>query len=1207
MRGRWLGIGPFALLIAFWACSGSRGERVGSECLTNSECDDGTSCESGTCVESLSASASVTGKVAGAPSTVRIEQRGEAEQVCEQKKAGLVCRVEPSASLVLFAPEVEGHRFVEWTGPTACKSKKPELKLKKVEKNLECTANYVRRLSVSGEIENGEELSVRAFTQSEFAECEESRCVVDRGQSVVLLAPERDGYRIAGFEGEGCEEQDGYSVTVTPQDADVTCIALYVESLTVRGQLQGIAPELLASGDVAVRAISAAPESLCQGQLCGVDPGQSVTLIAPLVPGYRFAGWTGDESCASSEPEIEVLDVRNNVLCTADYVRRVKVQAVSEGADAELTVSADAGFPDCFNEACEVDEGTTVTLLAGTVAGYRLRDWSGEGCTAGSGSSAIVREPWEDRTCVANFVEGVAVSGTVLNAEAEVEARSSSDGAECEGGRCVITPGGAVTLTAPSLPGRAFRGWSGDRGCTGTALTITLSDVTESKDCRATFAPRYRASGRALPLAGGRVEASATAGNPRCSGAGCEVDEGATVQLTATAEPNYRFTGWTGGGACTGSAARLQLTRLASNVTCSANFIARIEVAGEVAPSGAATIRATTRTAAAVCSDAACVVDAGSNVTLTATAADGWRFVRWTGCGNAALTDSLLLVNPTSSMRCVANYERITYVMTADSSAGGSAEVQTRNCVGASCRAEHGSSATFTARPNAGYQFVAWSGGCSGPSAMVTVANVRSNVRCTAGFERIPLNARSQVSLVGAGATTARSSTSGSRCSGDSCTVPYGGSVSFEASENTGYRFTGWSGCGQVSGRTITLSNLTDHVTCNATFEVITYRVRGVANAGGTVTCADGCTVQHGRTTTLTASPNIGYFFARWSGVGCPASPYAITVGPVTADTTCTASFERYTYQVVGVASPAGGGSVSCANGCPVKHGDAQSLTATPATGYRFVEWLPTGGCPASTSPTISLSPVVNSTTCTASFARVTYRVTGAVATGGGGSVSCANGCTVSHGDPQALTATPATGYRFVDWSGTGCPASTSPSITIGAVTANTTCTARFAVITYPVYGVASPGVGGSVSCAGGCSVAHGGSTTLTAVSNPGYRFLRWNCPGPQSPSITVANVTAATTCTATFVRQYTVTVTGTPPEWGFATCGPAANGAGTCVVDEGSSIQVRAVPIYDTGSYLEEWTGNCTFEGDTTNLLTVPSVRSDLNCTAHFDVPFFQ
>lgn len=965
--------------LALLACSGSRGERVGSVCLTDEECGPGGVCEAQICTDSASAStaASVTGRIAGAPEGARIEQRAEDDQACEPKKSGLVCSVAKGARLVLIAPEIEGYRFVEWTGAGACKSKKRELELKKVDASLECTANYVRQLRVTGVVGDDEGALVLASAEGEFAKCEGNSCLVDRGQTVTLTAPQRDGLRITGFEGEGCEAIEGYRVTVTPDADDVVCTASYVESLTVRGQVQGIAEADLARAQVVAN--SPSETALCAEQSCAVDPGQSVTLLAPEVEGYRFAGWTGDPGCASSDAEITLPEVGANLVCTADYVRRFRVRGVSEGAEAMITARADSGFPACEGDTCEVDEGVTVTLLAGTVRGYRLERWSGEGCTAGSGSSASAHEVHEDRTCTAHFVEGVAVSGTVVNAEAEVDATSSSDGAECEGGRCVITPGGAVALTAPNLPGRTFVGWSGDEGCTGRALSITLSDVRDSADCLATFAPRYTGEGKPIPTAGGRVVASASAGNPRCSGAACEVDEGSSVVLTATAADRFRFTGWTGGGACTGSNARLELRNLRANLTCNANFIARIQVSGTVAPSGAATVTATSLTSSAQCSGASCTVDSGSNVLLTAREAAGYRFTRWSGCGNALnpllAGNPLLVAGPTTDERCTANFERITYTLTAEAGTGGSAQVRTGNCSSTSCTAEYGASATFTATPATGYQLASWDGECRGTNNSVSVASVRANMICSASFERVPVTASGAPSPAGGGSVTARSSTTGNRCGGASCTVPYGGAVTLEASANTsaGYDFVRWSGCtGQANGASITLSNLNANTTCTANFQLRSYTVYGAVgpSGAGSASCMSGCQVTHGSRVTFVANANTGYRFDRWSGSGCPTGGAEISF-TATGGLTCTANFVRQ-YKVT-VLTDGSGGTASCGSGgqnvCWVDAGTSVPLRATQGSGAGDAPFYSWEGCQvAQQTPNSSVGPLYDDVVCTAVF-----------------------------------------------------------------------------------------------------------------------------------------------------------------------------------------------------------------------------------------------
>jgi hypothetical protein len=992
-------------------------------------------CEAARCVQIDSASVEARGAVEGAPPGVRVEQQVVGSEVCEERGTKLVCRLERGSKVVLVAPEVEGHRFTGWAGPKACVGSQRVLELSDVVENTECVARYVRRLRVSGSVDGEAGALVVASAEGEFASCDQSSCVVDRGTRVTLTAPQRDGFRLGAFEGEGCDPAEGYRTTVTPLDNDVTCSATYIESLTVRGELQGVdAADAEATG-ARIVASSPAPSALCEAELCAIDPGESVVLLAPEIAGYRFRGWIGDERCSGGAAELTLSDVRTNFVCSADYVRRYTARAKSEGAMAVLSASSEGGFATCDGAACEVDQGSTVTFIASTVRGYRLRDWTGEGCSGGSGSSALARDVHRDVACTARFVEGVAVSGTVVNAQATVVAASSSPGASCADGRCAIDVGGTVTLTAPALDARTFRGWSGDPECTGTSRTLTLSDVSESKDCLATFAPRHQAQGRAAPATGGSVVASSSAGNARCNGALCEVDEGGAVVLTATANANFRFTGWSGGGACSGSSPRLELRDLRASIICNANFVGRIVVSAAVAPAAAGSVAATSLSPGAQCSGASCTVDTGADVMLRASAADGYRFTRWSGCGNAlALANNpLLLVGPTNNERCTANFERLAYTVTATATAGGSVTGTSagQTCANGRCTVVHGEGASFTASAAAGYNFSGWSGCVTSSERTIELANVTGDATCRAAFSRIQLT----VSAIAGSGGSVSASTGGAQCMNARCSIDYGADVALTATAQAGVEFVNWSGCSTSSERIITLNDVMSSQTCTANFRALEYTVRGAVTAagGGTVSCATGCTVRHGGSIALTASANTaqGYRFARW--VDCtPATNNPLTVANVTADRTCTASFERVPVTVSATAAPVGTGGVRVASAgttcgaasCTVPSGSRVTISATPIdANHRFLRWSGSG-C-AGTNPELILPSVSANLACTANFERYRWNVSWEasntltpvqLAVSG---ASCANGrCTKVVERGETVTAT----LRFNTPTTTGIP-----------------------------------------------------------------------------------------------------------------------------------------------------------------------------------------
>jgi hypothetical protein len=72
---------------------------------------------------------------------------------------------------------------------------------------------------------------------------------------------------------------------------------------------------------------------------------------------------------------------------------------------------------------------------------------------------------------------------------------------------------------------------------------------------------------------------------------------------------------------------------------------------------------------------------------------------------------------------------------------------------------------------------------------------------------------------------------------------------------------------------------------------------------------------------------------------------------------------------------------------------------------------------------------------------------------------------------------------------------------------------------TWTITATANPVQGGTVTCAPN-PVAHDGSSTCTATSNPGYAFIRWSgdCAGTAGPTCTLNHITSAKTVTANLI-----------------------------------------------------------------------------------------
>ena len=108
----------------------------------------------------------------------------------------------------------------------------------------------------------------------------------------------------------------------------------------------------------------------------------------------------------------------------------------------------------------------------------------------------------------------------------------------------------------------------------------------------------------------------------------------------------------------------------------------------------------------------------------------------------------------------------------------------------------------------------------------------------------------------------------------------------------------------------------------------------------------------------------------------------------------------------------------------------------------------------------------------------------GGTATGGG---------SFTYGETCNLTATPNTGYAFVNWTKNGTVVSNNANYSF-TVTDNGNYVAHFAVARYTITVLAQPAEGGNFYGAGTYDYGH--VVTLRAIAHEGYEFINWTRNG---------------------------------------------------------------------------------------------------------------
>ena len=335
-------------------------------------------------------------------------------------------------------------------------------------------------------------------------------------------------------------------------------------------------------------------------------------------------------------------------------------------------------------------------------------------------------------------------------------------------------------------------------------------------------------------------------------------------------------------------------------------------------------------------------------------------------------------------------------------------------------------------------------------------------------------------------------------------------------------------------------------------------------------------TVQYGGTATCTATllantQQYSYTFDGWyEGSTKVGSALALSVANISTARSFTAKGKRITnqYTLSTKITPTGGGTITGAG--KVDWGTKLSVTATPATGYNFTNWVYRSTSYTDNPYTVT---VTQNETIEAVFTLKKYRITTSAAyrvaesgdfTAGttGGTVTAS--ADYNHGSTVSLVASPATGYSFEGWyEGTTLVYSgTTYSFT---ATQARTLVGRFQRRWFTITFTA--GTGGKVAPTS-ARVQWGGSASSTATANTGYTFSGWS-DGTKTATISKTNIQADASYAASFgIDTYVVTYVA---DTGIASVDPTSQS-----VEHGSNASGSTATV-STGYDFSGW-----YEGST-------------------------
>jgi len=355
-----------------------------------------------------------------------------------------------------------------------------------------------------------------------------------------------------------------------------------------------------------------------------------------------------------------------------------------------------------------------------------------------------------------------------------------------------------------------------------------------------------------------------------------------------------------------------------------------------------------------------------------------------------------------------------------------------------------------------------------------------------------------------------------------------------------------------------------------ANFAINRCAVNYIAGANGFIDGALNQTVDYGSSSSeVTAKPNLGYHFLKWSDELLTATRSEVDVK---GDVALTAIFAINSYSLTYKATH--GGNVSGAISQSINYNENGSeVTAEADEHYHFVSW--SDGVTTASRQDLTVSDNID---VTANFAIDSYSVVfdldGKGVRNGGGALTQ----TIEYGNsafPPSVKSD--VGYKFESWDRS-----------FSLVTSDITVVAQYSLVNYNAS--YSAGANGAISGIQNQKVPFGGnSQSVTAVPNSGYSFVNWSDESVENPRQDI-NVIGDIDVIASFTinSSFKLTVNG---------------GAGDGLFPEGSITNITA-DAPRVGKAFKNWSSSSAsghFEDETAMSTKYTMANEDVVITANY------
>ncbi|MCL2042180.1 MAG: leucine-rich repeat protein, partial [Bacteroidales bacterium] len=849
--------------------------------------------------------------------------------------------------------------------------------------------------------------------------------------------------------------------------------------------------------------------------------GASVTVVTGPINCYKFTGWTKNDVLVSTNFSYQFEVTEDYCPCTLvanfeiiKYDVSIIATDPTEGT-AAITSPNSSGTYDC---------GESITVEATPTTCYKFVEWRDENDKFVSTANPLTFIINKDTTLVAIFE---IIKYDVIIAANPIEGSVTGDGTyDCDD---------EVTVEATPTTCYDFVEWrDGNNNFVSTANPLTFF-IDQDTTLVAVFVIKEY---DVIIIAANPIEGSVTGDGT--------YDCGDEVTVEATPTTCYSFVEWQDGNGNFVSTANPLVFYIDQDTTLVAIFeIIEYDVITMANP--------VEGTAAITSPNSSGTYDCDDEITVEATPTICYDFVEWQdGNGNFVSDDNpfTFVIDQDTTLVAVFIIKEYDVIIIAANPIEGSVTGDgTYDC---------GDEVTVEATPTICYSFVEWQ---DGNGNFVSTANplvfyIDQDTTLVAIFEIIKYDV-----------ITIADPIEGSVTGAD--TYDCGDEVTVEATATICYDFVEWRDDNNdfVSTDNPLVFFIDQDTTLVAVFEIKTYTVAVSATTGGNATITSpnsSGTYDCGEEITVEAEAQNYYYFLEWQDNN---GNFVSAANPLTfildQDTALVAIFTLIAYDIIVIPSPAVGDNDATGGGT-YPHGTPVIVTATADTCYIFVNWTKDGEV-VSNSP-VYLFIAVEPCTLIANFIPKQYIILTEEdpdeggETYGGGLHDCGTDVTV--------TAVPAYGYNFVDWTEDGIWVSGDDEYTFIAAE-HRILTAHFEPKLYDIELLVNPPlplVAGDVFGAG--SYPYGENITVSAVAETCYFFVNWtedNVEVSKNADYTFT-VTKDRILVANFDRlSYDVIVLPNP------TGGGTVDGGGSHLC--GDTIPIWAVPndCYD----FVDWTEN--------------------------------